>query len=145
MEWSRPAALLGSGACLLVVLDVLVPYWLAPATGVEVYYDVTPVGPVAVGILALLALAAFVAGVVGRLAPSAVAGGTLALAAAMVGVSVWWAGNVGPGVLERLSRAEVLAYHPGATVGLAVAVLVAAAWYAVAAFRTTASPEQAAY
>lgn len=145
MEWSRTAALLGSGACLLVVLDVLVPYWLAPATGIGVYYGVTPVGPVAVGILALFALGVFVAGLAGRLAPSTVAGGTLVLGAAMVGVSVWWAGNVPPGVLERLSRAEVLAYHPAATVLVAVAALAAAGWYAVAAFRGSAPPEGAAY
>lgn len=137
MEPSRLAATVGTGSCLAALLVVLVPYWLAPATGVEVYYDVTPVGPVAVGLFALLALALFAGGLAGLLAPGTVAGGTLVVGTAAAGVSVYWAGNVPPGVLERLSRAEVLGYHPGATVAVAVAVLASAVWYAVAAFRET--------
>lgn len=130
----RPAAALGAIASVAVVLAVLAPYWLAPATGVDVYYSVTPVGPIAVGVLAGAALVLFAAGLADRVAPATVAGGILVLGLAMAAVSVYWAGNVPPGVLERLSRAEVLGSHPAATVVVAAAVLASALWYAVASY-----------
>lgn len=141
MQWNRIALILGVIACIAVLGIIAVPYVLAPATGVNTYYDTTLVGPPVVGLITLFATITFFAGVVGRLSSWTIAGATFIFGIVMVVSAAMWAMAVPPHLVMGLSRAEELLYHRWVLVGFTLLVPVIAVLCARMERRTDALSE----
>jgi hypothetical protein len=126
MQRNRFGLILGITACAAVLITIIVPYVLAPATGVNTYYDITVIGPPVVGLIALFAAIVFIAGLVGRWSPWTVAGTALVFGLAMVVLTVGWAIAVPPALIMGLSRVDELLFHRWVLVPFALVVLFSA-------------------
>jgi hypothetical protein len=94
MQVQRLAPTVGILACLALLAVAFVPAVIVDATGVGDYYAAGPTGLAAVGFLATLAVVVFLSGRQERTAPDTVAGFTLVLGVAIVGLSVLWAVSI---------------------------------------------------
>lgn len=120
-------ARLGALAALLVVVLAGVPYAVADATEVSVYYGVGVVGPHLLAILAAVTLVALLGGARGRSDPATVAGVAVVFGVVVAGLLVQWALVAGPVVGGMASVGAWFEYHRWAMVaaGTALAVLTA--------------------
>jgi hypothetical protein len=80
----------GMVSCLVVVTLVSLPYFVAPASAVGVYYDTIPV-PVELFdvLLSLVAFIAFGSALRGRSDPATIAGVTIIIGGFLVGITLW--------------------------------------------------------
>ncbi|WP_227354383.1 DUF7548 family protein [Haladaptatus salinisoli] len=127
----RLAPKLGIASSLAVLVLLALPYFLAPAAAVGVYYDTIPV-PVHLldTLFALVAVVAFGSGLRRRSDPATVAGVTLALGAFMAVVTLWWAVVTPADALVEAARMDSIGYHRWAFFLATLAVTASAGWYA---------------
>ena len=139
---SKGVATVGLVACLAMIATLVVPYAVANATAVGVYYASGVPGAYAVGLIALLALAAFSVDLLGRIDAQMLAGATLVLGVLLVVLTGLWAATVPSEIVMGLSTPEELSYHRWLLVVLAVPVALAGGWMAVRriASRSVTSP-----
>lgn len=130
MKLDRFAPVIGLMACLAVLITIIVPYVVVPPQGVSAYYDVTIVGPLVVGLIAVLTAIAFIAGLTGRFSPAMIAGATLIFGLVMVVLAAYWAVAVPPSLVMELSRVEELIYHRWVLVLFTLIVPISGIWYA---------------
>ncbi|WP_227373653.1 DUF7548 family protein [Haladaptatus halobius] len=126
----RLAPKVGIAASLAVLALLALPYFLAPATAVGVYYDTIPV-PVHLldTLFALVAVIAFGSGLQRRSDPATVAGVTLVLGAFMAVITLWWAIVTPANALVEAARMDSVGYHRWAFFLVTLAVPASAGWY----------------
>lgn len=127
----RLAPKVGIVSCLAVLLLLSLPYFLAPATAVSVYYGTIPV-PVDLldTFFALVALIAFGSGLQDRSDPATVAGVTLVLGVFMAVITLWWAVVTPAATLVEAARMDSLSNHRWIFALVTLAVPASAGWYA---------------
>ncbi|GKZ13541.1 hypothetical protein HAL_14220 [Haladaptatus sp. T7] len=121
----------GMVSCLVVVALVSLPYFVAPATAVSVYYDTIPV-PVELldVLLSLVAFIAFGSALRGRSDPATVAGVTLVLGGFLAGITLWWAVVTPASTLVEAARMDALNGYRWVIFLATLAVPTSAGWYA---------------
>ncbi len=127
----RLAPKVGIASCVAVLVALSLPYFLAPATAVGVYYGTIPV-PVDLldTFFALVALIAFGSGLKERSDPATVAGVTLALGGFMAAITLWWAAVTPPDTLVEAARMDALSAHRWGFALVSLTVPASAGWYA---------------
>ncbi|GAA0201777.1 DUF7548 family protein [Haladaptatus pallidirubidus] len=127
----RLAPKVGIVSCLVVLLLLSLPYFLAPATAVGAYYGTIPV-PVHLldTFFALVAIIAFGSGLKNRSDPATVAGVALVLGAFMAVITLWWAVVTPADTLVEAARMDSLSGHRWAFALVTLAVPISAGWYA---------------
>ncbi|WP_458206295.1 DUF7548 family protein [Haladaptatus sp. NG-SE-30] len=127
----RLAPKVGIVSSLAVLALLALPYFIAPATAVGVYYETIPV-PVhwLDTIFALVAVIAFGSGLQERSDPAIVAGVTLVLGVFMAVITLWWAVVTSADTLVESARMDSLVYHRWAFFLVTLAVPTSAGWYA---------------
>lgn len=129
MNAERTAARLGVVAALAVVLLVLVPYALADARAIGVYYGGL-VGPPLAGLFAAVAAIGLLGALRGRTDPPTAAGVAVVLAAITLGLLAPWAAGVSPSLVGGLTTVAAFEHHRWALVAAAAVLLVAGGWFA---------------
>lgn len=121
----------GMVSCLVVVALVVLPYLLAPATAVGVYYDTIPVPVNLFGVLlSLVAFIAFGSALRERTDPPTVAGVTLVLGSFLAAITLWWAAVTPPSTLVEAARMDALNGYQWVLFLATLAVPTSAGWYA---------------
>lgn len=129
----RIPPLVGAVGALSVILAVVAPYLLLPASeapGLSTYYGYGFVSPLGIAALSVFVAIAFLGGAGGRTDPGLVAGVTLPLGAAVDLLVLQWAVAVDPEVVQSIGTGTWLSSHRWVVAGLALSLPVAAAWYA---------------
>jgi hypothetical protein len=122
---------LGMVSCLAVVALVSLPYFLAPAVAVGVYYDTIPVPVELIDVLlSLVAFIAFGSALRGRSDPATVAGVTVVLGAFLVGITLWWAVVTPASMLVEAARMDALNGYQWVLFLVTIGVPTSAGWYA---------------
>ena len=130
MDTGRLAAYLGIVAALATALLAFLPYAVLDPTALGPYFAVAPVGPPAVGLLALVAVVVLAAGLTGRSDPTTMAGAALVLGLFMAVLAWWWALSVTPSLVGGLTSADWFGNHRWALALAATLLLVTAGGYA---------------
>lgn len=131
MEQARLAPLVGIAAAIVALLLLAGPYLVVEtASAIGTYYATGAITPLLTGLFALLSILIFAAGRQGRTDPALAAGATLVMGIFAVVIALAWALTVPRGVVTGLGTNELLAYHRWALALTALAMPVAAVWYA---------------
>ncbi|MFH5798463.1 hypothetical protein [Haladaptatus sp. CMAA 1911] len=121
----------GMVSCLAVVALVSLPYFLAPAVAVSVYYDTIPVPVELIDVLlSLVAFIAFGSALRGRSDPATVAGVTVVLGGFLVGITLWWALVTPASTLVEAARMDSLNGYQWVLFLVTIGVPTSAGWYA---------------
>jgi hypothetical protein len=130
------AAAVGAGACLAILAAMGAPYVLIsePGTGLPLYYGAGPLGAGAVAFFAVIQPIVFLSGTRGRADPQTVAGMSLVVGLAMLGIAASWALAV-PADLVLSFPAAWMAWHRWAVVAVVAVVPAAGAAFAYGALR----------
>jgi hypothetical protein len=133
MDTERVAPTLGIVASLALVVAYLAPYLLIPNAGGDVgtYYSAGPVGASAVPFLAAVSVIAFLSGLQQRQEPDVVAGLTLVLGLAVLGLALLWAVSMPDNYLFSFpASASWIEFHRWVVVVLAAVLPASAGLYA---------------
>jgi hypothetical protein len=131
MDLARTAPAAGIVACLLLLVVAFAPAVVVEATGVGAYYAAGPIGLPAVGFLTALGVVAFLSGRQGRTDAATVAGFTVVLGVAVLGLSVLWAVSIDPTVLFSFPAEYAwLEWHRWAVLAASIGVPASAGLYA---------------
>lgn len=130
------AVTVGVIACLATLAAMGAPYVLIsePGTGLPLYYGAGPLGAGAVAFLAVIQPIVFLSGTRGRADPQTVAGMSLVVGLAMLGIAVSWALAV-PTDLVLSFPAAWMGWHRWAVVALVAVVPAVSAVYTRAVLR----------
>jgi len=121
----------GMVSCLAVIALVSLPYFLASAVAVGVYYDTIPVPVELVDVLlSLVAFIAFGSALRGRSDPATVAGVTVVLGGFLVGITLWWALVTPASMLVEAARMDSLNGYQWVLFLVTIGVPTSAGWYA---------------
>jgi len=123
----------GIVGCLLYLALLALPYLLIgteSGSGVASYYGMGAINPLVSGLLALVALIILAAGRSGRTEPDLAAGIGIALGVFLVGITGLWAVTVPRSLVLGLSANTLIEHHRWVVVATALAVPVAAGWWA---------------
>ncbi|WP_231183670.1 hypothetical protein [Haladaptatus sp. DYF46] len=121
----------GMVSCLAVVALVSLPYFLAPAVAVSVYYDTIPVPVELIDVLlSLVAFIAFGSALRGRSDPATIAGVTVVLGGFLVGITLWWALVTPASTLVEAARMDSLNGYQWVLFLVTIGVPTSAGWYA---------------
>lgn len=126
MDSGRLAAGLGIAAAATTAVLAFLPYAVLDPTAVGPYFAAAPVGPPAIGLLALIAVVVLAAGLAGRSDPTTMAGAALVLGLFTAVLAWWWTLSVSPSLVGGLTSADWFEHHRWA-LALAATVLLAAA------------------
>lgn len=121
----------GMVSCLAVLALVSLPYFLAPAVAVDVYYDTIPVPVELIDVLlSLVAFIAFGSALRGRSDPATVAGVTVVLGGFLVGITLWWALVTPASTLVEAARIDALNGYQWVLFLVTIGVPTSAGWHA---------------
>lgn len=123
------AAGVGVVAALVGLVLLLVPYTLADARAVGVYYG-DLVGPPLAGLFAAVAAIALVSGARRRADPPLAAGVAVVFGALVAGLLVPWALGVSPALVGGMTAVAAFEHHRWALAAAGVWLLLAAGAYA---------------
>lgn len=126
----RLAAWLGVGSAAAVDVLVVVPYALADARAIAVYYGDSLVGPPIAGLFAGVAAVALLAGARGRTDPPVAAGIAVVLGLLAAGLLVSWALGVSPVLVGGLTTESAFRWHRWALAAAGLGLFGGAIWYA---------------
>ncbi len=126
----RLAAWLGAGSAAAVAVLVVVPYVLADARAIAVYYGDSLVGPPLAGLFAGVAAVALLAGARGRTDPPLAAGVAVVLGLLAAGLLVPWALGVSPALVGGLTTEAAFRWHRWALAAAGLGLFGGAAWFA---------------
>lgn len=129
MRGERPAAGLGLGAAVAVVLLVLVPYAVANPGAIGVYYGGL-VGPPLAGLFAAVAAIGLAGAARERTDPATGAGVVVVLGVLTLALLAPWAAGVSPAVVGGMTTVAAFQYHRWALVAAAAVLVAAGAWFA---------------
>jgi len=130
MNTGRLAAGIGIAAALATALLAFLPYAVLDPTAVGPYFAAAPVGPPAVGLLALVTVVVLAAGLTGRSDPTTMVGAALVLGLFTALLAWWWTLSVTPSLLGGLTSADWFGNHRWALALAATVTLAAAGSYA---------------
>lgn len=131
MENARLAPLVGIAAAVGVLAVLVAPFLVVqPSSAIGTYYGTGAITPYITGLFALLSVVVFAAGREDRTDPAMAAGATLVMGVFALVVAALWALTVPIEVVTGMGTATVMEYHRFALVVVALAMPVAAAWYA---------------
>lgn len=130
MDDTRRAAAVGVGSAVAVAALVAVPYALADARAVDVYYGGSLVGPPLVGLFAGVAAIALLAGARGRTDPAVAAGVAVVLGLLAAGLLVPWAFGVSPALVGGMTTVAAFRWHRWALAATGLGLLGGAVWFA---------------
>lgn len=126
----RHVAGLGTAAAVAVVGLLVVPYALADARAVWVYFGGDLVGPPLAGLFAAVAAIALLGAARGRTDPPLAAGVGVVLGGLAAGLLAVWAAGVSAGLVGGLTTVAAFQWHRWGLVAAAGLLLVASAWFA---------------
>lgn len=129
MDGSGRAAGLGVVAAAAIVALLAVPYAVADARAVGVYYA-DLVGPPLAGLFAVVAAIALLGADRGRSDPPMAAGVAVVLGALVVGLLGWWAAGVSPALVGGMTTVAAFEWHRWALTAAGVVLLGGVGWYA---------------
>lgn len=130
MARGAPAAGVGVAAATVVVLLVVLPYGLADAGAVGVYYGGDLAGPPLAGLFAAVAAIALAAGVRGRTDPPLAAGVAVVLGVLVAGLVLLWAAAVSPSLVGGMTTVAAFKYHRWALAAGGLGLFAGSAWFA---------------
>lgn len=130
MADARRSAGLGIGAALGVVLLVVLPYGIADARAIGVYYGGALGGPPLAALFAAVAAIALLGALRGRTDAPTAAGVALVLGVLVAGLVVPWAFGVSPALVGGLTAIALFEWHRWALAATGLALLAGSAGYA---------------
>lgn len=130
MVTGRTVAGLGTGAALAVVLLVVLPYGVADAGAIGVYYGGDLIGPPLAGLFAAVVGIAMLGAARDRTDPPTAAGVAVVLGLLVVGLVVPWALGVSPALVGGLTTVAAFEWHRWILAAAGLTLLTAAAWFA---------------
>jgi hypothetical protein len=130
MADARRAAGLGTGAAVAVVALLLVPYAIADARAIGVYWGGDLVGPPLAGLFAAVAALALLGGSRGRTDPPLAAGVAVVFGTLVAALLVPWALGVSPALVGGLTDVAAFEWHRWGLAAAGLVLLGGSAWFA---------------
>lgn len=129
MDDVRLAPMVGTIACVSVMLVLAVPYVLLSPGSTSTYYATGAFNPLFAGLFALVCVVIFAAGRSQRSDPALAAGVCLVFGLFIAGFTIVWAVTIPEHIVYSYSTDAAFEYHRYVLVLAALAVPISATWY----------------